>query len=53
MVGPADQQLRGNHGTDSGLGEQRRPCRVLLDQIEQLGIELGKLGGQELDSRRH
>ena len=47
MVGPADQQLRGHDRADAGLGEQGRAGRVLLDQLEQLGIEFGELRGQE------
>ena len=49
-VGPADQQLGGDDRSDAGFGEQRRPGRVLLDQVEQLGIELGDLGGEEPDA---
>jgi len=47
VVGPADQQLRGHDGADSRLGEQGQPCGVLLDEVEQLGVEFGELGGQE------
>ena len=49
VVRPADQQLRGDDWADARLGEQRRPGRVLLDQLEQLGVELGELGRQESD----
>ncbi len=49
MAGPADQQLRGDNGTDTRFGQQRRPSRVLLDQIEQLWIELVELGREESD----
>ena len=48
-VGPADQQLRGDDGADTGFGEQGRSGGVLLDRVEQLGVELGGLVGQEPD----
>ncbi len=52
VVGPADQQLRGHDWADPGLGKKRRPCRMLLDQLEQLGVEFGELRRQEPDPRR-
>ncbi len=47
VVGPADQQLRGDDRADPGFGEQCRPCWVLFDQVEQLRIEFGELLGQK------
>lgn len=52
MVRSADQQLRGDHRADTGLGEKGRPGRMLLDETEQLRVELGKLAGQEPDPCR-
>jgi hypothetical protein len=47
VVGPADQQLCGHDWADRRLGEQGRPCGLLLDEIEQLRIEFGELLGWE------
>ena len=52
MVGPADEQLRSNNRADPRLGEQCRPCRMLPDQLEWLGIEFGELRIQEPDPCR-
>lgn len=41
---PAHEQLRGDNGPDSGLGEQGRSGRVLPEQGHQFGIELVDLG---------
>ena len=49
-VGPADQELGGDDGADAGFGEQRRSGRVLRDEDQQLGVELGGLGDQEPDT---
>ena len=38
-VRPAHQQLGGNDRSDAGLGEQRGPGRVLLEQGQQFGVE--------------
>jgi hypothetical protein len=48
-VRPADQQLGGDDGADTGFGEQRRPGRMLRNQRLEFGIELCGLGGQEPD----
>jgi hypothetical protein len=49
---PTDQQLRGDHGADAGLGEQCGSCRMLLDELKELWVKLGELHGQEPNPRR-
>jgi len=49
VVRPGYQQLCGDDGADAGLSEQGGPCRVLLNQGHELGIELGELGRKEPD----
>src|SRR3954453_16739036 len=49
-VGPADQELGGDDGADTSLGEQCRSGGMLWDEGQQLDVELSGLQGEEPDA---
>src|SRR5262245_24403393 len=49
-VGPADEELGSDYGSDTGLGEQCWSRGVCLHQRDQFGIQFAELSRQEPDA---